>query len=112
MVLDEVLPMGQEADHHQLQALAAALPIRLKVLDAAGSRPSVQTFEPVASTTSSSADGASNAVGSADGIAAAPAAHVLQIWLIHKPSHYDVVLPAEAFKDIEHVEDAGVYFQG
>lgn len=110
MVITEVLPMGREADHHQMQALVAALPIRLKVLDAAGSRPYVETFEPVAPSASSSADGASNALESANGTAAAPAAHVLQIWLIHKPSHYDVVLPAEAYRDIEHVEDAGVHF--
>lgn len=57
ITVTEDLPLRQDAEHHQFQGLMAALPIRRKVLDAAGSNP-MQTFEPVASSVSSGAAGA------------------------------------------------------
>ena len=109
IVKTTVLEWGWEADQLCVQALVAALPIRLKVLDAAGSSPYVQTTEPPSA--SSNADGASGSLENSSDHLAEPTGDVLQVWLIFEPSHYEVLRPAEAYKHIQHLKEAGVYFE-
>lgn len=118
MVIDEVVPMGMEADNICVHALVAALPVRLKVLEAAGSWAYVGTFGPEASNACSATAGASGAFDttSSSGVentsansalhrGAAPAADALQIWLIHEVGHYEVVYPAQAYQNMEELPD-------
>ena len=74
------------ANSVQVQALAATLPMCLKVLDVAGSAAGIYTFEP-----SATQSGASEA---------APPA-VQKLWLIYRPGHYEVVYPEVAFENLE-----------
>ena len=80
MVQTDVLPMRTWADNVHMRALVTALPVRLKLLDVAGSDAYVQTFEPGAATA---------------------AANPQQVWLIFEPMHYEVLYPAEAYKNVD-----------
>lgn len=96
IVETDVLPMRKEADHLHMKALVTALPVRLKLLDVAGSEAHVQTFGP----------GPCNGEAAAAGSVAALGNNPLQCWLIYEPGHYEVLSPAEGYKNIESLPDA------
>ena len=90
--------------HVQVKALVATLPVRLKILDVAGSAAGIYTFEPTP-ISSSSPTGASPQQARA-GQSPAPArtqpdADVQKLWLIYRPGHYEIVYPAEGSEDLE-----------
>lgn len=72
-----------------MKALVAALPLRLKILDVAGSTASVYTFEP-GLTEGSPPDPRQRA-----------ATDVQKLWLIYRPGHYEIVYPEEGSENIE-----------
>ena len=86
--------MNAEVEHLQVKALVAVLPVRLKILDVAGSFASVYTFEP-----QSDAD-APNSAGSISP-QRSPRQDVQKFWLIYRPGHYEIVYPAEGFEDLD-----------
>ncbi len=95
----ETLPMSTEAEQLQVKALTAALPVRMKLLAAAGGAPYVDTFEPTLSDSTSSSSAAVTE--------AAPSgvrSDMPQVWLIHRPGHYEVVYPAEGYKDVDKLD--------
>ena len=84
IVCQHTLPMGKEAEHLQIKALTAVLPVRLRVLDVSGSAPYTHVFEPKTLHQNSAASAADRAEAS-----------VQEVALLHTPGHYDVVyLPA------------------
>ena len=83
------LPMRMWADHLHMRALVTALPVRLKLLHVDGSEASIVTFEP----------GPCNGEAVAAGSVAA-SGNPLQCWLIFEPGHYEVLCPAEGYKNI------------
>ena len=105
MVVNNVLAMNVDADHPYIRALVAALPVRLKLLAVADSKANVQTFAPGAF----SAEGGGSDSDAAGRLpaAAAAAADPQQVWLILEPGHFEVVSPAEAYKDLEQLPTAG-----
>ena len=94
VVFQAVLPMDAEVEHLQVKALVAVLPVRLKVLDVAGSFASVYTFEP-----HSDLDGRNSAAGVSP--QRSPRQDVQKFWLIYRPGHYEIVYPAEGFEDLD-----------
>ena len=98
IAVSDVLPMGTWADHLHMRALVTALPVRLKLLDVAGSRAHVQIFEPGDFSREGGAFGST--------AAAAAAADPQQVWLIFEPMHYEVLYPAEAYKNLKRLSDA------
>ena len=81
----------------QVKALVAALPLRLKILDVAGSAASIYTFEP------GLGDGSSAAAESPRATSPRQAADtdMLKLWLIYRPGHYEVVYPEESSENLE-----------
>lgn len=70
----------------QVKALVATLPIRLKILDVAGTAASIYTFEP----------------GLIDSRAGEAATRSMQnLWLIYRPGHYEIVYPEADCEDLE-----------
>ncbi len=90
--------------HVQVKAFVATLPVRLKILDVAGSAAGIYTFEPTF-TGSSSPTGASAQQAAAGRSPASartqPDADVQKLWLIYRPGHYEIVYPAEGSEDLE-----------
>lgn len=95
IVFQAVLPMNAEVEHLQVKALVAVLPVRLKILDVAGSFASVYTFEP-----QSESDAPRDNAGSASP-ERSPRQVVQKFWLIYRPGHYEIVYPAEGFEDLD-----------
>ena len=87
--------MNAEVEHLQVKALVAVLPVRLKILDVAGSFASVYTFEP-----QSESDASRDNAGSASP-ESSPRQDVQKFWLIYRPGHYEIVYPAEGFEDLD-----------
>ena len=83
----------------------AALPVRLKILDVAGSAGSIYTFEPPSadSSTSPSTGAASSAQHSTADVQCRQSSRpdVQKLWLIYRPGHYEIVYPAEGCEDLE-----------
>lgn len=93
VVFEAVLPMDAEVEHLQVKALVALFPVRLKVLDVAGSFASVYTFDPQSDEASSDAQNSSPQ--------RSPGQAVQKFWLIYRPGHYEIVYPAEGFEDLD-----------
>lgn len=90
IIFQAVLPMDAEVEHLQVKALVALFPVRLKVLDVAGSFASVYTFDPQADEAGPDASPERN-----------PQQALQKLWLIYRPGHYEVVYPAEGFEDLD-----------
>ncbi len=90
--------------HVQVKALVAMLPVRLKILDVAGSAAGIYTFEPTP-IGSSSPTGASTQQAAAGQPPVSdrtqPEADVQKLWLIYRPGHYEIVYPAEGSQHLE-----------
>lgn len=86
----------------QVKALVAALPLRLKILDVAGSTASIHTFEP-ASANSVSATSPPQQHRSSESSSARrrPSPEVQKLWLIYRPGHYEIVYPERGSEDLE-----------
>ena len=99
VVQHETLRMTAYADEVQVSALKAVLPVRIKLLGVAG-EPYVQTYEPglplSPSRPTTAAETQAQTASAADGAAEAPQ----QVWLMHRPGHYDVVYPAEGYENV------------
>ena len=87
----------------QVKALVAVLPVRLKILDVAGSAGSIYTFEPPSTDSSPSTAAASSAQHSMAGAPHRQGSRpdVQKLWLIYRPGHYEIVYPAEGCEDLE-----------
>ena len=90
--------MDAEVEHLQVKALVAVLPVRLKILDVAGSFASVYTFDPQSDDSSEATD---NEVAGSASPQSSPRQDVQKIWLIYRPGHYEIVYPAEGFEDLD-----------
>ena len=86
----------------QVKALVAALPMRLKILDVAGSAASIYTFEPAsaestaAGTTAQQQQGADSPRSRQRSVPS-----VQKLWLIYRPGHYEIVYPEEGCENLE-----------
>ncbi len=90
--------MSAEAEILQIRALSAVLPVRVKLLDTAGTQPYVVNFEPGAPLSRPTTSTPVQTAGSAsDGAAEEPQ----QVWLRYRLGHYEVVYPAEGFENHE-----------
>ena len=97
VVQQETLRMRAETEQVQVTALTAVLPVRLKLLSTAGAEPYVQTFQPdPCFSTSAGSAAAGHMVG---------ARSVQQVWLVHRPGHYEVVYPAIGFENVDGAVD-------
>ncbi|KAA6420458.1 MAG: hypothetical protein FRX49_09619 [Trebouxia sp. A1-2] len=104
IVYQAVLVMGTEVEHLQVKALVATLPVRLKILDVAGSAAGIYTFEPtpIGSNSPTGASAQQTAAGQSPASAKTqPDADVQKLWLIYRPGHYEIVYPAEGSEDVE-----------
>ena len=98
VVQQETLRMGAETEQVQVTALTAVLPVRLKLLSTAGAEPYVQTFQP--HQCFSTAAGSAAAGHLVDGATSAQ-----QVWLAHRPGHYELVYPSVGFQDVDGALD-------
>ena len=99
VVEQETLRMRAETEQVQVTALTRVLPVRLKLLSTAGAEPYVQTLEPHQSF--SAAAGSAAAGHMIDG-----ARNVQQVWLFHRPGHYELVYPGFGFEGVDGALDA------
>lgn len=99
VVIQAVFPMGAEVEHLQVKALVALLPVRLKILDVAGSVASIYTFDPQADGSPVSSPRQSHA-GRLDSPRTA-GQNVQKLWLIYRPGHYEIVYPAEGNEELD-----------
>lgn len=84
--------------------MVATLPVRLKILDVAGSAAGIYTFEPtpIGSNSPTGASAQQTAAGQSPASAKTqPDADVQKLWLIYRPGHYEIVYPAEGSEDVE-----------
>ncbi len=98
IVQRETLLMTAQAEQLHAMALAAVLPVRIKVLDASKTVPRVDTYEPglplSRPTTSRQAQTAASAAESA-------AESAQQVWIMFRPGHYEMVYPAEGYENVD-----------
>ena len=88
--------MTAEAEILQIRALSKVLPVRVKLLDTAGTQPYVANFEPgVPLSSPTTSTQAQTAASAADGAAEEPQ----QVWIRYRLGHYEVVYPAEGFEN-------------
>jgi len=90
--------------HVQVKALVATLPVRLKILDVAGSAAGIYTFEPTPIGSSSPTGASAQQASAGQSPASArtqPDTDVQKLWLIYRPGHYEMVYPAEGSEDLE-----------
>ncbi|DBA66779.1 TPA: OTU domain, ubiquitin aldehyde binding [Trebouxia sp. C0005] len=92
----ETLRMTAQAEQMQVTALMAVLPVRLKVLDTAGTQPYSSTVEPdLLLSRPTNSTQAQTAASAADGAAES----AQQVWLRYRPGYYEVVYPAQGCED-------------
>ncbi len=100
IVQHETLRMKAYAEELQVSALKAVLPVRLKLLGVAGDQPYVRTCEPglpvSPSRPTTAAETQAQTASAAGGAAMAPQ----QVWLMHRPMHYELVYPAEGYGNV------------
>ena len=95
IVQSETLCMAAQAEELHAMALAAVLPVRLKVLGASQTVPRVCTHQPglPLSRPRTSAQGQTAADSAAES--------AQQVWIMFRPGHYEMVYPAEGFQNVD-----------
>ena len=91
----ETLCMGAETEQVQLMALTGVLPVRVKLLSAAGAEPYVQTIQP------NQSSGIATASAAAGEMTHDAARGLQQVWLVYRPGHYEVVYPLTGFENVD-----------
>ena len=96
-IVHETLRMTAEAEQLQVSALRAVLPVHVKRLGIAGCEPYVQTLKPGPPLSPSRPINAAETQAQTAAAEAADdaAESAQQVWLMHRPGHYELVYPAK-----------------
>ncbi|KAA6420423.1 MAG: hypothetical protein FRX49_09585 [Trebouxia sp. A1-2] len=100
IVQHETLRMTAYAEEVQVCALRALLPVRLKLLASAGDEPYVRTCEPGLPLSPSRPIPAADTQAQTASAAGSAAESPQQVWLRHRPGHYELVYPAEGCENV------------
>ena len=95
----ETLPMGKEAEHVQAQALAAALPVCINIVDVAGQAVHNAFCQQPRPRLAHATTAAARMATDSD----AEQCHAPTVHLLHSPGHYEVLCPAEEARNVKEV---------